>query len=169
MAGDSVRVHSEIATAVTWRYRSRVKRSFQPIRCALAAAVLLSLACESDGPPETPSQPEAAAAAAKSNRPAAAYVAVAPDASVDELVAPIALYPDPLLAIVLPASTYPLDVVQADRFLDRLAGDKTLQPDPACTRASATCSTRPTSSARWPPTSSGRSSSAKRWQPTPAK
>ena len=32
----------------------------------------------------------------------------------DQLVAPIALYPDPLLAQVLMASTYPLEVVQAD-------------------------------------------------------
>jgi hypothetical protein len=33
-----------------------------------------------------------------------------------QLVAPIALYPDPLLAEVLMASTYPLEVVQADRW-----------------------------------------------------
>src|SRR6185369_14533370 len=34
----------------------------------------------------------------------------------DQLVAPIALYSDSLLAQVLIASTYPLEVVQADRF-----------------------------------------------------
>ncbi|MGO3926689.1 DUF3300 domain-containing protein [Rhodopseudomonas pseudopalustris] len=34
----------------------------------------------------------------------------------DQLVAPIALYPDALLATVLMASTYPLEVVQADRW-----------------------------------------------------
>ena len=34
----------------------------------------------------------------------------------DALVAPIALYPDTLLAEVLMASTYPLEVVQADRW-----------------------------------------------------
>ena len=34
----------------------------------------------------------------------------------DALVAPIALYPDELLANVLAASTYPLEVVQADRW-----------------------------------------------------
>jgi len=34
----------------------------------------------------------------------------------DALVAPIALYPDNLLALVLMASTYPLEVVQADRW-----------------------------------------------------
>lgn len=35
----------------------------------------------------------------------------------DQLVAPIALYPDPLLAQVLMASTYPLEIVQADRWV----------------------------------------------------
>ena len=45
----------------------------------------------------------------------------------DQLVAPIALYPDSLLAQVLMASTYPLEVVQADRFAKSnkgLKGDK---------------------------------------------
>ena len=35
----------------------------------------------------------------------------------DELVAPVALYPDALLAQVLVAATYPLEVVKADQFL----------------------------------------------------
>src|SRR5215469_1746271 len=35
----------------------------------------------------------------------------------DSLVAPIALYPDPLLAQVLAASTYPLQIVTADRWV----------------------------------------------------
>ena len=39
-------------------------------------------------------------------------------ATLEALVAPVALYPDDLLAIVLPASTYPLQVVQAARFLE---------------------------------------------------
>ena len=34
-----------------------------------------------------------------------------------DLVGRIALYPDDLVAIILPAATFPLDVVQADRFL----------------------------------------------------
>jgi hypothetical protein len=45
----------------------------------------------------------------------------------DQLVAPIALYPDPLLAEVLMASAYPLDIVQAERWLQshkNLKGDK---------------------------------------------
>ena len=35
----------------------------------------------------------------------------------DNLVAPIALYPDPLLSQVLAASTYPLEVVEANQWL----------------------------------------------------
>ncbi len=45
----------------------------------------------------------------------------------DALVAPIALYPDALLAQVLMASTYPLEIVQADRWAKAnksLKGDK---------------------------------------------
>lgn len=37
----------------------------------------------------------------------------------DDLVAPIALYPDPLLSQLLVASTYPLEIVAALRWLDR--------------------------------------------------
>lgn len=39
----------------------------------------------------------------------------------DNLLAPVALYPDPLLAQVLLATTYPVDVLKADRFLTKNA------------------------------------------------
>jgi hypothetical protein len=48
-------------------------------------------------------------------------------AELDALVAPIALYPDNLLAQVLMASTYPLEVVQAERWVTenkQLEGDR---------------------------------------------
>jgi len=47
----------------------------------------------------------------------------------EKLVGRIALYPDDLLAIVLLASTFPLDIVQAERFLQKLKKDPKLQPD----------------------------------------
>ena len=50
-------------------------------------------------------------------------------AELQDLVGPIALYPDDLLAIVLPASTYPLQLVQAQRFLEDLEEDPSLKPD----------------------------------------
>jgi hypothetical protein len=49
---------------------------------------------------------------------------------IDQLVAPIALYPDSLLAQVLAASTYPLEIVQAARFVEQnksLKGEKLMQ------------------------------------------
>ncbi len=47
----------------------------------------------------------------------------------DNLVGRIALYPDDLVAIVLPASTNPLQLVQADRFLDKRKADPKLPID----------------------------------------
>ena len=58
-----------------------------------------------------------------SQQPAAApAVDESPKLSADQLeslVAPIALFPDPLLAQMLVASTYPLDVVAAQQWLDK--------------------------------------------------
>src|SRR6184192_531989 len=42
-----------------------------------------------------------------------------PNDELDSLVAPIALYPDPLLAQTLAASTYPLEVIQLQQWMDR--------------------------------------------------
>ena len=50
-------------------------------------------------------------------------------AQLEKLVAPIALYPDDLVAIVLPASTNPVQVVQAERFLDKRRADPKLAVD----------------------------------------
>jgi Protein of unknown function (DUF3300) len=47
-------------------------------------------------------------------------------AELDQLVAPVALHPDPLLSEILIASTYPLEVVQADRWSK---SNKTLKGD----------------------------------------
>src|SRR5215467_12231245 len=47
-----------------------------------------------------------------------------PADQLDSLVAPIALYPDPLLAQVLAASTYPLEIIQAQQWLKQNAGLK---------------------------------------------
>jgi hypothetical protein len=62
----------------------------------------------------------------------AAPVAAAPPPSPEELaklVGPIALYPDDLVAIILPASTNPLQLVQADRYLDKRKADPKLPVD----------------------------------------
>jgi hypothetical protein len=57
--------------------------------------------------------------------PAAADQLLSPE-QLDALVAPIALYPDPLLAEIFMASTYPLEVVEAERWVQankNLKGD----------------------------------------------
>jgi len=42
-----------------------------------------------------------------------------PPDHLEQLVAPIALYPDALLTQILMASTYPLEIVEADRFMSK--------------------------------------------------
>jgi hypothetical protein len=70
-----------------------------------------------------------------------------------ELVGPIALYPDDLVGIVLPASTYPLQIVQAARFLDERRA-RSVRPRCCSPRSSASlwwsrsCSTRCASGTR---------------------
>src|SRR5881628_3589230 len=47
-----------------------------------------------------------------------------PNNQLDSLVAPIALYPDPLLAQTLAASTYPLEIIQLQQWLLKNPGLK---------------------------------------------
>jgi hypothetical protein len=63
-----------------------------------------------------------AAYARPSTQPAAAQEQAAPkipNDQLDSLVAPIALYPDPLLAQVLAASTYPLEIIQLQQWMQQ--------------------------------------------------
>jgi len=76
---------------------------------ALALAVPPSFAQTT----EPPAQPEAARFGAE---------------QLDAMLAPVALYPDSLLVQILMASTYPLQVVEASRWLDE-PGNRTLQGD----------------------------------------
>lgn len=70
--------------------------------------------------PSLPTAPQAPASVPQSaTTPATPPLSAAkPLTDLESLVAPIALYPDPLLAELLVASTYPLEVVQAARWLD---------------------------------------------------
>lgn len=64
---------------------------------------------------------------AQNQPPAAASEQLLKPEQLDALVAPIALYPDNLLSLVLIASTYPLEVVVADRWVKEnknLKGEK---------------------------------------------
>ncbi len=72
-------------------------------------------------------------AAVAALRPGAAPEAAATDIAtaeeLHEIVGPVALYPDDLVAIVLPASTYPLQIVQAARFLEDRERNSSLKPN----------------------------------------
>jgi len=69
---------------------------------ALALLVGLAPAWAQQPPPPAPA--------------AAAPAAAVPQQELDKLIAPIALYPDALVAQILMASTYPLEVVEAARW-----------------------------------------------------
>ncbi len=63
-----------------------------------------------------------APAATQTTQPTQGTVVATPPFSADELnqlLGPIALYPDPLIGLVLPASTAPSDIVLADRYLQQ--------------------------------------------------
>jgi hypothetical protein len=92
------------------------------MRRSLLALLLLVVAqfAPSGAWAQTPAQPPAATPSATP-----ADQLLKPE-QIDALVAPIALYPDDLLSLVLMASTYPLEVVQADRWVQQnknLTGD----------------------------------------------
>ena len=67
------------------------------------------------------SQQPAASSPVAASSPAAATgqeaAPLIPADQLDSLVAPIAIYPDPLLSQVLVASTYPLEIVQLQQWL----------------------------------------------------
>jgi hypothetical protein len=95
-------IHPDAVAVRTCRRRRR-----QPFGVALTLAAALCI------------QPVAAQAPA-------APVAAAPAPVAEELeglVGRIALYPDDLVAIILPASTNPLQIVQADRYLQKRKAD----------------------------------------------
>src|SRR5579864_8823579 len=68
--------------------------------------------------PSLQAQSQSAAGQAK------APTTIIPPEQLDSLVAPIALYPDPLLAQVLAASTYPLEIIQLQQWLQKNKGLK---------------------------------------------
>jgi hypothetical protein len=79
-----------------------------PMR-AIVCAALLFVAEDGRLPAQQPPQTPPPSQALASNQ-------------LDDLVAPIALYPDPLLSQILVASTYPLELVQAFQWLGRNPG-----------------------------------------------
>src|ERR1700761_7765598 len=101
---------------------------------SISLVVLLTGCPSKQQDQQAQTQPASAPAAAPASAPVAASVAAAASASlpasapepqaqqfppeeIEALVAPIALYPDSLLSQVLMASTYPLEIVHAARWV----------------------------------------------------
>jgi len=94
---------------------NRIQRSLLAVWCAI---LLLSgqgvlLAQEKAAAPQP--SPAAAGTADTAEPPAERL----PPEQLDALVAPIALYPDPLLAQTLVASTYPLEIIQLHQWMTK--------------------------------------------------
>src|SRR5262245_55361127 len=88
--------------------RERSPAVFRPVLAILSATILVPgdvlflAAQEGTTPPTTTIQP-----------------AKIPPEQLDSLVAPIALYPDPLLAQAFAASTYPLEIILLQQWLEK--------------------------------------------------
>src|SRR5215467_101095 len=93
------------------------------LRCQLTAVMCSMLLILGELPPSSP-----ALAVQQPGAPEEQALKI-PNDQLDSLVAPIALYPDPLLAQVLAASTYPLEIMQLQQWLTKNPGlkDKALQ------------------------------------------
>ena len=96
--------HCLTRTAREGRY---MRRSSRLIAVAMCAALALTAAAQQPPPAPPPQAPPLPAASGKTFS----------QGELDQLLAPIALYPDALLAQVLMASTYPLEVVEAARWV----------------------------------------------------
>src|SRR6516225_4175135 len=51
-------------------------------------------------------------------------------ADLEQLAAPMALYPDPLIAVILPAAVYPVEIVKAARFVANTNNLATIDDQP---------------------------------------
>src|SRR5882724_1657375 len=90
-----------------------VKRGPEPALPPMKARLIFSLVtlialhaawCQTSPVPDNPAPPPSATAKRSASE-------------LEKLAMPIALHPDPLIAVILPASAYPLEIVQAARFV----------------------------------------------------
>ena len=101
----------ESRSAILTKNSMSAFRRWSWVLLVVAVAMNSSFAQTNVPPPTASASPPAVPTAP----PSAAPQRSASD--LEKLVAPIALYPDPLIASLLPASAYPLEIVQAARFV----------------------------------------------------
>jgi hypothetical protein len=112
------------------RLRTVASACFAGGRRALALALVWLMiplgmgnvyAWSQDAPTPPPDQQDQGPPPDDQGAPPQQWNALSPE-QLDQLVAPIALYPDSLVAQVLAAATYPAQIVDADRFVQSQAG-----------------------------------------------
>jgi Protein of unknown function (DUF3300) len=92
------------------------KNALAALCCLLLLQMDLPVAAQTQQKPDSPTPKVDGGNVPPEQQEAA--VKVSPE-QLDSLVAPIALYPDPMLAQVLAASTYPLELVQLQQWLSK--------------------------------------------------
>ena len=102
----------------------RSKYAWAPVFTGFLLSIGLQTGCATQ-----PAEPDIPPVFASTPPPAQASPGVPPDVQqspqeLDQLVAPIALYPDELVAQILAAATYPAEVVEAERWMQANAGLK---------------------------------------------
>src|SRR5262245_39243560 len=104
-------------------FRQRQLRRLAAVLCL--ASLLGNISCGSKTTPKpqqsagSPQPTETPSNQQPANASADQQPAKVPADQLDSLVAPIALYPDPLLSQVLVASTYPLELMQLQQWLEK--------------------------------------------------
>src|ERR1700756_1223434 len=96
------------------RYSDQLLHRLLVLATSLVALAAFSASAQSPQPAQ-PAQSQVMTNATNTSTP---EPPIPPD-QLDSLVAPIALYPDPLLANTLAASTYPLEIIQLQQWMDR--------------------------------------------------
>ena len=94
----------------------RTRRSLKLIRCLIAIGGALLILPGNAVSLVRPVMPPPAQPQPQDNTQAAVKI---PPEQLDSLVAPIALYPDNLLSQTLVASTYPLEIIQLEQWLEK--------------------------------------------------
>jgi len=96
--------------------RTFCNREFR-ILIAIFSTTALSVGSSAIWAQQAPAPAQSQTMTTASDAPAEEPAPKIPNDQLDSLVAPIALYPDPLVAQVLAASTYPLEIVQLEQWM----------------------------------------------------
>ena len=103
-------------------FRSRSPNKFACVVASIAWLALV-LAASREALAQTPPADQSTAETTTTDTATEPETKV-PDAELDSLVAPVALYPDPLLSQTLVASTYPVELMQLQQWMGKNTGLK---------------------------------------------